>query len=147
MEKGATRHEQTTSPLEFDEYDSNRKAKELSSLMREKPCQTFLTVTSNGNGTPGLASLCLAFKIASNLFLNPEELTKESTYEHFNYWDDIDHDKEIYKNHYMMHLMLVDRIHDRTMICLRLLLKGNLCAEFPKVDGHFDRKKLQIQDT
>ena len=35
MEEGINGHEQTKSALEFDEFDSNRKVKELSYLMRE----------------------------------------------------------------------------------------------------------------
>ena len=46
-----------------------------------------------------------------------------------------------------MHSILVKRIHDRTITCLRLLLQGNQCAELPKVDVHFDRKKIQAQDA
>ena len=88
----------------------------------------FFTVTRNDNGIHGLAPLRLAFKVACNLFLNPEELTKESTNEHLNYWDGIDYDEETYKNCCVMHLMLINRIHNRTMTCLRLLLQGNQCA-------------------
>ena len=69
MEDGITGHEQNTSALDFDEFDSNIKVKELSSLMRENSWQMFSTVTSNDNGTPGLAPLHLVFKIFSNSFL------------------------------------------------------------------------------
>ena len=79
MKEGVTGHEQTTSALEIDEFDSNRKVKEFSSLMREKPCQIYFTVTSNENDSPGLVTLHLEFKISYNSFLNPEELTKERT--------------------------------------------------------------------
>ena len=61
--------------MEFDEFNSNRKVKELSSLMREKPWQFFYTVTINNSGIPGLAQVYLAFKIALNEFIKEEELT------------------------------------------------------------------------
>ena len=35
MEDGITGHEQNTSALDFDEFDSNIKVKELSSLMKK----------------------------------------------------------------------------------------------------------------
>ena len=50
----------------MDELESNRKVKELSSLMKEKPWQMFYTITTNDNGTLGLALVLLAFKIASH---------------------------------------------------------------------------------
>ena len=62
--------------------------------MREKPWQIFYTVTSNDNGTPGLAILHLAFKISCIESLNPKDLTKESTYEGYFYWDEFEYDKE-----------------------------------------------------
>ena len=96
------------SAIEFDEFDSNRKVKELSSLMREKPWQIFYTVTTNDNGRRCLSQLHLAFKIASNEFMNAEDLTKESTHEHWNYWDAIDYDKETYKKFCERHLMLIN---------------------------------------
>ena len=41
MQQGISGYNYFESSIEFDEFDSNRKVKELSSLMREKPWQIF----------------------------------------------------------------------------------------------------------
>ena len=64
-EEGITGYQQSVSCIEFDEFESNRKIKELSSLIKEKPWQLFFTATSNDNGTPGLAPVFFAFRVAS----------------------------------------------------------------------------------
>ena len=40
--------------MEIDKLESNRKVKELSLLMKEKPWKMFYTITANDNGTLGL---------------------------------------------------------------------------------------------
>ena len=61
MEEGVTGNEKTMSALEFDEFDSNRKVKELSSLMREKAWKMIYTATSNEKNYP--RSSTIAFSI------------------------------------------------------------------------------------
>ena len=86
--------------MEIDELESNRKVKELSSLMKEKPWQMFYTITTSNNGTPGLALVFLAFKIASHEGWSFEELNKERICQRFNYWDDCsDYNIDIYKKY------------------------------------------------
>ena len=88
-----------------------------------------------------LALLHLVFKIAFNEFNNIEDLTKESTYKYWNYWNEIEYDKETYKKFCKRHLILVNHIHDRTMIYLHLLIESNQCKDLPKVDAHFDHRE------
>ena len=46
-----------------------------------------------------------------------------------------------------MHLMKINRIHNRTIFCLYLLIEGNQCDNFPKVDAYFDKRECQAKDS
>ena len=69
-----------------------------------------------------------------------EESNDEKTYEGYNYWDDIEYEKERYKKYREKHLNLINIIHNRTMTYVRKLIEGNNCEGLPKVDVHFDRR-------
>ena len=149
MQQGITGWPPQESVLEFDEFDSSRKIKELSALMEEKPWQIFYTHTSNDNGTPGLAPVFLAFKIASQHYLKFEELDQESTYAGYNYWDvdELEYEEDRYKEYCEKMLNVTNRIHDRTFKYLRALIESNKCDLLPKVDGNFDKCEYQSKDS
>ena len=129
--------------MEFNKLKSNRKAKELSLLMKEKTQKVFCTIITNDNGTLGLARVFLVFKIASQEGVIFEELNKESKCQEFNYRDNyFDYNTDICKEYYEYYLNLINYIHNRIMTHLHKLVKVNQCKELPLVHMHFDRREF-----
>ena len=102
----------------------------------------FCALTTNDNGTTGIAPSCLVFSIASNEFCLLE-ITTESTCEHQNYQDGIEQSKKC-ENLREMYLMLMSRVYGRTMIYLCLLIEGNQFKEFHM---HFEWKQVIEEET
>ena len=116
MKKGTTGFQNTQSSMEFDEFESNRKVKEISSLMSEKVWQVFYTVTTNYSLTPCLAMVFVAFKVASQYGLDSDKLNDPLLHElHEHCRDFVEHDVDTCKNYCENHVHLINRIHDRTM--------------------------------
>ena len=91
--------------------------------------------------------MCLAFKKASMECHGFGELNDAKTYEDYNYWDEINYDKEDNKKYCKSHLNLINKIHNRIMTYVRKLIDGNNCEGFPKVDLHFDHREYQSKDS
>ena len=43
--------------------------------------------------------------------------------------------------------MLINHIHDRTMIYNRLLIESNQYDDLPKIDAHFERRECQPENS
>ena len=90
----------------------------------------------------------MAFKVASQYGVDSDKLNDPLLCEPHEHWHDyVECDVDTCKNYCEKHLHLINRMHDRTMTCLRKILEGNQCYELPKVDVNFGRDEYQSADS
>ncbi|CAG0893519.1 unnamed protein product [Cyprideis torosa] len=141
-EKGGIGVMPMNTALEYDDFDSSRKIKELASMMKKAPWDVFYTVTGNDTGAPGLAPVVHAMKFACQ----PGEWFGEQpniSSKDFPWYYPFQIDNEKYRVMYDYNLVLLTRIWQRTLHYLNMFIEESPSEIMGRVYGHFSRIEFQ----
>ena len=85
-DKGITGVEKDESYIEYNEFDSSRKVKELAALMKYKPWDFFYTFTASDRTSPGLCVINQVFKTACYDTVTKDIIHNPETYNNILPW-------------------------------------------------------------
>ena len=109
-DQGITGVEKDESAIEYNEFDSSRKVKELAALMKHKPWDFFYTFTASDRTSPGLCITNQVFKTAFHDTATDDIINDPDTHENMlPLYHDYECNHSMHQNFFEQNIMIVSR--------------------------------------